>query len=114
MKWALLVPLLLGLALAGWNTWQHLGRTSAARAWAHGNQPWFKPRSVLVVRPLIAVVLLVGAATGPAASSDAATVALGLLALACLLVLLAYLVLPIPIPTFAQPRWYQRSRGRQA
>jgi hypothetical protein len=112
MDWPHVASLCLGLALAGWSTWQHLGRTSAARAWADGNQPWFRSRSVLVVRPLVAVVLLVGAATGPAAGSDAATVALGLLALTCLLVLLAFLVFPIPVPTFAQPGWYQRSRGR--
>ena len=73
---------------------------------------WFKARSVLVIRPLLALVLLIGAATGPAAGSDGATVALGLLALACLVVLLVFAVFPIPIPAFAQPRWYRRSHGR--
>jgi hypothetical protein len=112
MDWKHAVLLVLGLALAGWTTWQHLGRTAAARAWAVGNQPWFKARSVLVIRPLLALVLLIGAATGPAAGSGTATIVLGLLALACLVVLLVFAVFPIPIPTFAQPRWYRRSHGR--
>ena len=39
MNLAHMVLLVPGVALAGWNTWQHLGRTAAARAWAVGNQP---------------------------------------------------------------------------
>ena len=113
MSWAHVGLLLLGLALAGWNTWQHLGRTPAARRWAGRDQPWFKARNVLVIRPLIALALLAGAATGPAAASGAATVAVGLLTLAFLVVLLAFLVLPIPIPTFAQPRWYRGTHDRR-
>jgi len=112
MNLAHVVLLVLGVALAGWNTWQHLGRTAAARAWAVGDQPWFKARSVLVIRPLLALVLLIGAATGPAAGSDGATVALGLLALACLVALLAFAVLPVPIPRLVQPGWYRRSHER--
>jgi len=112
MNLAHMVLLVPGVALAGWNTWQHLGRTAAARAWAVGNQPWFKARSVLVIRPLLALVLIIGAATGPAAGSDAATVVLGLLALACLVALLAFAVLPVPIPRLVQPGWYRRSHER--
>jgi antibiotic biosynthesis monooxygenase (ABM) superfamily enzyme len=112
MDWAHVVLLLAGVTLAGWNSWQHLGRTSAARAWAHGNQPRFKTRSVLILRPLIAAVLILGAATGPAAASDAATVTVGLLVLVCLLLLLGYLALPLPIPAWTQPRWYRRSHAR--
>ncbi len=113
MNWQHAVLLLLGAVLAGWNTWQRLGRTSAARAWASSNRPWFTSRSVLVIRPLMALALLAGAATGPAARSDAATIALGLLVLAFLVVLLAFLVFPLPIPTLAQPRWYRRSHERR-
>ena len=67
-----------------------------------------KERSVLVVRPLIALVLLLGGADG-LTDSPAVVVPLGL----ALLVLLAYLVLPLPIPRAVQPGWYRtRTRPR--
>src|SRR5215470_9178617 len=66
MNWAHVLLLLLGLALAGWTT---------------GRRLWYTSRSVLVIRPLMALVLVAGAVTGPVAGSSAATIALGLLVL---------------------------------
>ena len=97
-----------GLALVAWNTWQHLGRSPASRAWARSVQGGLKVRSVLVVRPLLAIVLLLAAATGATDGASGATIAIGLGLGLALLVLIGYLVLPIPVPRFAQPGWFQR------
>jgi hypothetical protein len=103
-----------GLALAVWNAWQHLGRTPAARRWARSVGGSWTVRSVLVVRPLIAVVLVLGAATGVTSDGSSATVALGLGIAAALLLLLAYLVLPLPVPAVAQPSWLRQTSGARA
>ena len=71
-------------------------------------------RSVLVVRPLIAVLLVLGAATGVTGDGSGATVALGLGLALTLVVLFAYLVLPLPVPEFAQPDWFRRTSGARA
>lgn len=108
-----LLMLLAGLALAAWNLWQRRGRTPAARAWARGVQGDWTRRSVLVVRPLIALVLVLGAVV---AWRDDGPLVVGLGAAigGCLLLLGAFLVLPIPVPTFLQPGWYRDpSRGRR-
>ncbi|MCW2774517.1 MAG: hypothetical protein JWN91_2843 [Nocardioides sp.] len=108
------VMLVGGLALAAWNVWQHLGRTPAARRWARSVGGSWTVRSVLVVRPLIAVVLVLGAATGPTSDGSGATIALGLGLAVALVLLLAYLVLPLPVPGFAQPDWYRRTPSARA
>ncbi len=109
--------LLAGLGLAGWNAWQRLGRTPAARAWAGSLQGDWKRRSVLVVRPLLAVVLVLGAVVAwhddPGGSGGGGlAVALGLAIGLCLALLAAYLVLPIPVPGFVQPRWFREQSRR--
>ena len=109
-----LLMLLGGLLLAGWNTWQHLGRSPAARSWTRSIKGSFGVRSVLVVRPLIAVVLVLGAATGATGDDSGATVVLGLGIAVALLTLLAYLLLPLPVPQFAQPSWFRRTAGARA
>jgi hypothetical protein len=99
--------LLAGLVLAAWNTWQRLGRSSAARGWARGMRRQFVERNVLVLYPLLACALLLGAALGVAEGSTGATVAVGLPLAATLLLWLAYAVLPLPVPGFVKPRWYR-------
>ncbi|MEP9363998.1 hypothetical protein ABLE68_13600 [Nocardioides sp. CN2-186] len=103
-----------GLALAAWNTWQHLGRSPAARSWARSVKGSWGVRSVLVVRPLIAVVLVLGAVTGWMSADSGAYVVLGLAIGVSLVALLAFLVLPLPVPRFAQPSWFQRTTGARA
>ncbi len=99
-----------GLGLAAWNTRQRLGRTRQARSWARGMPKEFAERNVLVLWPLLAVSLLLGAALGAAAGSTAASVAVGLPFAAAMLLWLAYAVLPLPVPWFVQPRWYRELR----
>ncbi len=106
--------LVAGLALAAWNVWQHLGRSPAARRWARSVGRSLTVRSVLVVRPLIAVVLVLGAATGVTSDDSGATVVLGLGLAVALVLLLAYLVLPLPVPGFAQPSWFRRTSDARA
>jgi hypothetical protein len=106
-----LFMLLAGLLLAAWNTWQHLGRSPAARSWSRSIKGSIGVRSVLVVRPLIALVLVLGAGTGLTEPDSGATVALGLGIAVALVALLAYLVLPLPVPRFAQPSWFQDAPG---
>lgn len=101
-----------GLALAAWNIWQHLGRTPAARRWTSTVQGDLTRRSVLVVRPLVALVLVLGSLTAFTTESTGANVAVAAPIALALVVLLAYLVLPLPIPRFVQPRWY-RDGGRR-
>src|SRR6478736_4016643 len=103
-----------GLALAAWNTWQHLGRSPAARAWARSIKGSWGVRSVLVVRPLIAIVLVLGAVTGWMSTDNGLYIALGLGIGVSLIVLLAFLVLPLPVPRFAQPSWFQQTAGARA
>lgn len=103
--------LLAGVGLAAWNLWQRRGRTPAARAWARGLQGDWTRRSVLVVRPLIALVLVLGAVV--AWREDGALVmAVGAAIGVCLLLLGAFLVLPIPVPGFLEPGWCRASRAR--
>ena len=99
-----------GLALAGYNTWQRLGRSSVARGWARGLRRSFTERSVLVLWPLLAVAMVLAGALGPLRGTGGEMV-VGLLLLATLLLWLAYAVLPLPIPRFAQPRWYRSTRA---
>lgn len=105
--------LLGGLALLGWNTWQRLGRSPAARSWVHDGRGGFAERNTLVLWPLIGTALLLGAALGAAPESGPARGVVGLCFLLALLLWLAYVLLPLPVPTWAQPGWYrQRSLGR--
>jgi hypothetical protein len=126
---ATVLMLLAGLALAAWNTWQHLGRSPAARSWAEAVQGELKVRSVLVVRPLIAAVLVLGAlatmtssstsssvSSTDGSSASAVTAVLGVLVLLALVAALAWMVLPLPVPRWAQPRWFRdrsQRRGRR-
>jgi len=102
-----LLMLVSGLALAAWNTWQHLGRSRSARSWADDRRRDVTERNVLVLWPLIALALLLGAALGLTEDSTAATVAVGLPFAAALLLWLAYAVAPLPVPRAVQPRWYR-------
>ena len=102
-----LLMLIAGLGLAAWNTWQHLGRSPAARSWSRSIKGSWGVRSVLVVRPLIAVVLVLGALAGWVSTDSAVYVVLGLGIGVALILLLAYLVLPIPVPRAAQPAWFR-------
>ena len=104
-----LLMLLGGVALAAYTTWQHLGRHPVARRWASSVQGGLHRRAVLVVRPLLSVVLVLGGLTALTDDSSGLTTALGLAIAVALVVLLAYLVLPLPVPRFVQPRWYRRA-----
>lgn len=99
-------------ALAARSTWQHLGRTPASRAWTSTIQGSLTRRSVLIVQPLLVVVLLSGAATGLVDSSTAGSFAVAVPAVAALAVLLAYLILPLPIPRSTRPDWERAARER--
>ncbi|GAB2453120.1 hypothetical protein GCM10027062_37270 [Nocardioides hungaricus] len=103
-----LVMILGGLALAAHNVWQRRGRSSAARAWADPGAGALTRRAVLVVRPLIAVVLVLGALLLLLDKVAAATVVLGLAILAGLLLIGAWTILPLPVPAVLQPGWYRR------
>jgi hypothetical protein len=98
-----------GIVLVAWNAWQRAGRTPAARAWTRSMQGTWKRRSVLVVRPLIAAVLILGGLAVLLADTPAA-VALGLATGVCLLLLAGYLLLPLPVPRAIQPHWSRDER----
>lgn len=109
-----LLMALAAVALAAWNTWQHLGRTPASRSWTSSVQGDLARRSVLIVRPLLVVVLLSGATTGLIGSSTAGMFAVAVPAVSALVALMAYLVLPLPIPAWAEPGWARGTTGRGA
>ena len=105
------------LALAAFNAWQRLGRTPAARRWARGTHRDFAQRNVLVLWPALAVALLGGTLLGAADAAGLPTWPGVVLLAAGLLTWLAYAVLPLPVPTAVQPRWYREqvaSSGRAA
>ena len=108
-----LLMLLGSLALAAFNTWQRLGRTPAARRWARGTHRDFAQRNVLVLWPSLAVALLGGALLGAADAADLPTWPGVVLLAAGLLTWLAYAVLPLPVPTAVQPRWYREQVATQ-
>lgn len=106
--------LLGGLALAGVNAWQRLGRSRAARRWARGTHRDFAQRNVLVLWPLLAVALLLGAALGAVQRTGGPTLPLALLLVLTLAAWVAFAALPLPVPSFVQPRWYrEQSDGRR-
>lgn len=109
-----LLMLLGSLALAAFNTWQRLGRTPAARRWARGTHRDFAQRNVLVLWPSLALALLGGAVVGAADAADLPTWPGVVLLAAGLLTWLAYAVLPLPVPTTVQPRWYRGQVASQA
>jgi len=108
-----LLMLLSSAALAAFNTWQRLGRTPAARRWARGTHRDFAQRNVLVLWPSLAVALLGGALLGAADAADLPTWPGVVLLAAGLLTWLAYAVLPLPVPTAVQPRWYREQVATQ-
>lgn len=95
----------LGVALGAWNTWQRLGRSSRARAWSRDPSPG-TARNVLVRWPLLALACVASALVGLDAGS-AATGAGVVVMLGALLVALAYVLLPLPVPEAVKPRWYR-------
>jgi hypothetical protein len=103
--------LLGGLALASFNAWQRLGRSSAARRWARGTHRDFAQRNVLVLWPAIAVALVGGALIGATERLDLPSWPGVLLLAVGLVTWLAYAVLPLPVPTLVQPRWYREQMG---
>lgn len=102
-----------GLALAAVNTWQRLGRSRSARRWTRGMHRDFAHRNVLVLWPLLAVALLLGAGLGAAQRLQAPTLPFALLLLLTLAAWVAFAALPIPVPSFVQPRWYRQQTGGQ-
>ena len=111
-----LLMLLGAVALAAVNVWQRRGQTSRARQWARGPYRDFAQRNVLVLWPALAVALVGGALLGAAERLDLPTWPGVVLLGAGLLTWLAYAVLPLPVPSAVQPRWYReqvapRSKG---
>lgn len=111
MQVSAVVMLSAGLALGGLNLWLRWGRTPGARAWAGSVQGELMERAVLVVHPLLATVLLLGAVTVSAQGSTPVGGAAALLLLLALITLLAFLVLPLPVPRAVQPAWYRDRRA---
>jgi hypothetical protein len=97
--------LLLGCALAAWCVWHHLGRSRRARSWASSPRADLA-RHVLVAWPLVSVALLLGALLGLTEGADAVRTTVSLLLLACVLMALAWFLLPLPVPGWLRPRWY--------
>jgi hypothetical protein len=111
-----LLMLLGAVALAAVNVWQRRGQTSRARQWARGPYRDFAQRNVLVLWPALAVALVGGALLGAAERLDLPTWPGVVLLGAGLLTWLAYAVLPLPVRSAGQPRWYgeqvaPRSKG---
>ena len=109
-----LLVLLAGVALAAWNTWQHLGRSEAARSWADSVQGGLKVRSVLVIRPMLVIVLVAAALVGPTSDADGTRLWVSGPMVLALLVAVGYMVLPLPVPAWAQPRWFRERRSRRS
>lgn len=107
-----ILMLAIGLAMAAANTWQRLGRSSAARRWARGTHPDFAQRNVLILWPSVAVALVAGASLGAVQRLDAPTWPAVLPLVLALGVFLVYAVLPLRVPSLLQPRWYREQPGR--
>lgn len=107
----LILTLLVGLGMAGWNAWHRLGRSRRARAWSHSMSPE-AARHVLVVYPLFAAAAVFGSLVGLAPDGPLVMVAAPLF-LAAGLTGLAYVILPLPVPSFVKPQWYaEQERGK--
>ncbi|MBD8869723.1 hypothetical protein [Nocardioides donggukensis] len=99
-----------GLVLLAHNLWQRRGASASARRWTSSYQGHLKHRSVLLVRPLVAVVVLAAGVVAAGVPSYVAQV-LAVLVVLSLILLVACLILPAPIPRWVQPAWY-RELGR--
>lgn len=108
--WAALVG---GVVLAVWSIWQHRGRSAAARAWTHDWMGSFKVKSVLVLRPLLVVVLILGGLMPLASHWMPVQAVFSLLILVSLAGIVAYF-LPLPVPSFAMPKWYREQLASSA
>ncbi|MBL0749816.1 hypothetical protein [Nocardioides baculatus] len=104
--------LLGGLALAGFNAWQRLGRTPDARRWARGTHRDFAQRNVLILWPALAVALVGGSLVGGAEAADLPAWPGVVLLAVGLLTWLAWAALPLPVPAAFQPRWYRERSPR--
>lgn len=106
----------LGLLIAGVNTWQRMGRTRRARAWASAHDTWETQRGVLVMWPLVAIALIAGGFTVLLSGSVGATAVPVVVFLLSMVLWFGYLLLPLRVPTFVKPRWYrlQQPPGRDA
>lgn len=102
----LILALLVGLSVAGWNTWHRLGRSQRARAWSRSPHEATR-RGVLVLYPLFAVACVSGSIVGLTPDGPAETLAV-LVLLAALATFLAYFLTPMPTPGFVKPTWYVR------
>jgi hypothetical protein len=112
-----LLMLLGAVALAAVNVWQRRGQTSRARQWARGPYRDFAQRNVLVLWPALAVALVGASLLGATERLDLPSWPGVVLVAGGLVTWLAYAVLPLPVPSFVQPRWYReqvRTAGRGA
>jgi hypothetical protein len=103
-----------GFALALWTTRQHLGRSRGAREWSRAGPGSMAERTTLVVHPLLTAILLLAGIGNDTVEPAGAGAVLWLAVVGCLVVLGAYLVLPLPIPDLLKPRWYREGRTSRA
>ncbi|WP_435744545.1 hypothetical protein [Nocardioides sp. SYSU DS0663] len=107
MSAANVTMLVVGVLLAAWTTRQHLGRSRRARAWGRAGARSVAERTNLVVHPLLAALLiLAGLGNDQVEPAGAGAIFWAGVAL-CLLLLGAYIILPLPIPDAVKPRWYR-------
>lgn len=123
-----IIMIVVGVALAAVNTWQHLGRGTAARQWSATDKYYGAnihqiraDRAVLVVMPAgatffvaVGVYLLLPEDVFLLQSSPWEPVAClaGLLMLASLVFALPYLLFPLPVPRWLKPRWYREEEKK--
>ena len=61
---------------------------------------------------MLAVVLIAGALVGPTAGPDGTRLWISFPMVIGLLVAFGYMVLPLPIPRWVQPRWFREQQRR--
>jgi hypothetical protein len=107
MPVANIVMLVAGLALTAWTTYQHLGRSPGARDWSRAGPRTLTEKTTLVVHPLMAVICVLGGIANDTIDPSGAGAVLWGVVAACLLVLGTFILLPVPVPDVAKPRWYR-------
>lgn len=98
-------------ALGTWSLWHYRGQTSRARDWARSPREAM-PREILVVWPLLALSLLLGALIGLPFGAVRMVASLGFLC--SIFAALAYMLFPLPVPRWLIPGWYTEQVDRDA
>ncbi|MGH3350803.1 MAG: hypothetical protein ACRDPS_09080 [Nocardioides sp.] len=105
--------LLVGLGLAAWTTWRHLGRTPRSRSWATGPAAGGAGEVYVLIHQPFGAAFAIELGLAMLVPRDSG--AFAFVALLFFPIAVAYVAFMIlPTPPFLKPRWYRELRAQAA